>query len=252
VSPEPSGYFRLVGALPQQEQPDHPQYFEPPDPPSDVQLQAMMTTMSGSSAGMSTTDADSGASDMPASAPHEVASGTQERISRRTVIAANDDVKAAKAWPRARSKVGRAVLKNAAEIELIGASFIALIDSRIEELEQKRPNSDEAKAAVDTEIADYKDLRAQGSGFPWRNRSIFDREGRARSTWRFVIKHSEWAYLGWCGYLPSCGRWRYTSSALSVAIPGTLVGGKHVVEAIKDCTRQTGRRPAGSKKKGPA
>lgn len=57
---------------------------------------------------------------------------------------------------RARTKVGRSVLENAADIELIGASFIALIDRRIEELEQRRPNSDDSKAANDSKIAKFQ------------------------------------------------------------------------------------------------
>jgi hypothetical protein len=66
---------------------------------------------------------------------------------------------------RARTKIGRAVLKNAAEIDLIGASFIALIDTRIESLRQTPPNSHEARAAVEAAISDYQDLKARVEAF---------------------------------------------------------------------------------------
>jgi hypothetical protein len=87
------------------------------------------------------------------------------QTSTRGRVSVEANAKTGKARPRARTKVGRSVLKNAAEIELIGASFIALIDSRIEELQQKRPNSDEGKAAIESEIAGCDDLRGRVEAF---------------------------------------------------------------------------------------
>jgi hypothetical protein len=52
--------------------------------------------------------------------------------------------------------VGR-YAKNAADIAALGASFIALIDSKLGEVCQ-RPNSEEVKAAVKNEMAAYEDL----------------------------------------------------------------------------------------------
>lgn len=46
----------------------------------------------------------------------------------------------------ARTKVGGVILKNSAEIGLIGASFIELIDERLASLRLERPNSPEAIA----------------------------------------------------------------------------------------------------------
>jgi hypothetical protein len=75
--------------------------------------------------------------------------------------------KSAKARRATSTKIGKAVLKNGAQIELIGLSFIALIDSRIESLrqEQGRLNSEESQAAIDRAILDWEELKHKVEAF---------------------------------------------------------------------------------------
>jgi hypothetical protein len=167
---EPPIEMRLssLGAT-QQGQPDHPQpstspsVQDQPASPSVVQLQRRATMMTGGSAGMTVADATStSTSDPPA--PHVAPPEARVvQIRTRSRVSAEGSVKKAKSR-RARTKVGRAVLKNAGEIKLIGTCLIGLIDDRLESL-QTPQNSDQARAAVEAAIADYEDLRARVEAF---------------------------------------------------------------------------------------
>ncbi len=92
-------------------------------------------------------------------------------------MSAEPGPKAVKAPPAARTKIGRAVLKNSAEIDLIGVSVIALIDSKIDSLrqEQERLNSDESRAAIDRAILDGRtsNVRSKRSVRRHRNLPLF-------------------------------------------------------------------------------
>jgi hypothetical protein len=90
---------------------------------------------------------------------------SQTRRTGSGSLSVNATVKRAKGRRSARTTVGRAVLKNAAEIELIGASFLLLIDHRIELLRQVPRNSDQARAADEAMIAEYEDLRRRVEAF---------------------------------------------------------------------------------------
>jgi hypothetical protein len=68
--------------------------------------------------------------------------------------------------PSTRTAIGRAALKNRVVIDLIGLSFIHLIDDRLASLRQEPPkNSDEARAAIEAAIADYEDLKRRIEAF---------------------------------------------------------------------------------------
>ena len=62
---------------------------------------------------------------------------------------------------RARTAIGRAVLKNKLAIHFLAALFFDSINERLEALRQGRSNSDEAAA----EIAEYEDLKRKIKAF---------------------------------------------------------------------------------------
>jgi hypothetical protein len=157
--------------------------------------------------------------------------------------------KPAKGRPRARTKVGRSVLKNTADIELIGASFIALIDSRIEELGQKRPNSDEAKASVDSEIAGCKDLRRRVEAFLGVATQFSTEKAEEKVVVNATTSLAEGIGKWWSkDHVRICDRTFQlglfgvgvvicslagAGGILSAAIPGAMLGGKPVADVIK-------------------
>jgi hypothetical protein len=190
----------------------------------------------------------------PPSAPRVAPLEGQVHISTRARVSVEASVKTAKARPRARTKVGRSVLKNAAEIELIGASFIALIDSRIEELQQKRPNSDEAKAAVGIEIAGCEDLKRRVQAFLGAAAQFSTEKAEEKvvvnattsvaegiGTW-WSKKHvqicDQTFQLGLFGVGVAICSLAGAGGVLSVAIPGVISGGKPVADVIKAYLRQ--------------
>ncbi len=170
--------------------------------------------------------------------------------------------KTAKARPAASTDVGKSVLKNAAEIDLFGASLVIQIDQRLELLRQERIrlNSDESRASVDRAISDWDDLKHKIESF-LKAASQFAANKTADSavkqkTVSLVDGIRDWlskrhlqicdkafdkalqvgdvglfgAVLGMCllaGAEPN----------LSVAIPAAWFGGKPVVEAIKACLK---------------
>jgi hypothetical protein len=161
---------------------------------------------------------------------------------------------AAKGRSPAHTEVGRAVLKNEAEIALIGASFIALIDSKIEELRQRRPNSDEGKAAVEHEIADYEDLKHRvkaflgvAAQFPTANAG---EKAVVSATTSFAEGIGKWwskdhkqicnqtFQLGLFGVAVTICSIAGAGGILSAAIPGAMLGGKPVADVIKACLKR--------------
>ena len=110
--------------------------------------------------------------DANAPAPHVVALEARSsagRFSGRAslTMTVTPGPKAVKARSAARTKIGKAVLKNSAEIDLIGVSVIALMDGKIESLrqEQERLNSEESRAAIDRAILDWEDLKRKVEAF---------------------------------------------------------------------------------------
>jgi hypothetical protein len=67
---------------------------------------------------------------------------------------------------RARTVIGRALLKNIADIDVLAQSLIHLIDERIDELKHAvPPNEPEACEAHHNAIADYEKLRERVEAF---------------------------------------------------------------------------------------
>jgi hypothetical protein len=155
----------------------------------------------------------------------------------------------AKGGRSARTKVGRAVLKNAGDIALIGASFIALIDSRLEKLREERPNSDEAKAAVKREIEDCEDLKQRVEAFLGAASEFSTKEIEERSVINATTSVAEGIGRWWsknhpriCDQAFQMGLFGVgvvmcslagAGGPLSALIPGAMVGGKSVAAAVK-------------------
>jgi hypothetical protein len=158
-------------------------------------------------------------------------------------------VKRAKGRRSARTVVGRSVLKNTVKIEETGAVFIALLEGAIEELQRKRPNSDEGKAAVKNEIAECEDLKRRVEAFLATASQFSAEKAKETSVVKTTLSLQEgiadwWtkdhreicdltfrfglfgAGLGLCVLAGAGG-------PLSALIPGAMFGGKPVVEAIK-------------------
>jgi hypothetical protein len=149
----------------------------------------------------------------------------------------------------ARTAIGTAVLKNLVEIELIGASFIRLIDVRLESLQRERPNSGEACTARDEAIADYQDLRNRIEAF-LRDASRFaakkvEEEPVVKTGTSLAAGIGNWwsrRHVQICDKSFDIGLFGIgfsmcllggVDAKLAAAIPGAMVGGKPVVDVIK-------------------
>ncbi len=167
-------------------------------------------------------------------------------------------VKRVKGRRSARTTVGRSVLKNAAQIELTGASLVLQIDQRLESLRQERErlNSEESQAAVDAAISDWDDLRrrveaflettskfvaAQTTEATVNQKTLSLTEG-VRAWWskrhvqicdKVFDKALAVSDVGLFGTVLGLCFWVGAEPNLSVAIPGAWFGGKPVVEVIK-------------------
>jgi hypothetical protein len=144
-----------------------------------------------------------------------------------------------------QTAVGRAVLRNSAEIDLIGASFLLLIDCRLDALHHERSNSDEAHEA----IASLEDLKVKVKAFLSAASQFVAEETEealvVESTNSFAGGIANWwsernvsiCDASWGMALFGIGVGicflAGASGPLAVVIPGAMVGGKPVVEVIK-------------------
>jgi hypothetical protein len=162
--------------------------------------------------------------------------------------------KTAKARRSPRTTVGKSVIKNDADIELIGKSFIALIDSRIEELGQQRPNSDERRTAVESEIANYADLKRRVEAFLGAASQFSAKKVKetavVNATTSFAEGIGNWwtkrhvqicdqaFQLGLFGIGVTICSLAGAGGMLSAAIPGAMLGGKPVADVVNACLKR--------------
>jgi hypothetical protein len=140
--------------------------------------------------------------------------------------------------PVVRTVVGKAVVLNFADIELLGWAFVGLLHERIETLKAALPNSDEAKA----QIEELEDLKRRVEAF-LNSASQFvtdkaDEQAVVTTHLSFVDglkniwtrRHLQIADMTLFGIgVAIC----QMAAPMSVAVSGALVGGKTVVDAIK-------------------
>jgi hypothetical protein len=160
---------------------------------------------------------------------------------------------------KARTKIGRAVLKNKGQIALFTEALLLLIDEKLTNLRGQLPNSHEATTARDEEIAEFEGLKQRLEAF--RDATFAYLTGKAKekpvaeSIKSFADRISDWwskrhvqicdkAYdmslfllgFGICSLAGAGG-------SLAVIVPGALVGGKSVSDAIKAYFQSLGPKP---------
>jgi hypothetical protein len=150
---------------------------------------------------------------------------------------------------RPRTKIGRFVVANQDQIVLSTTAILLLIDEKLAFVRERRPNSDDAKAALRQEIARFELLRQQVDEFRIATRMFARREAReaaiVQSTKTFMEGIQSWwtkshqqicdRSLDMALFLSSVGVCSLAGAGgpLSVVVSGALVGGKPVVDAIK-------------------
>jgi hypothetical protein len=156
---------------------------------------------------------------------------------------------ARKSRQTASTAIGRAVLKNRVEIDLIGISFILLIDERLESLRSELPNSDEALAARDSAIASCEDLRRRVEAFLGATSKFAHGKAKEASAVKaassFAAGIGDWwsrRHVQICDKAVDMGLFGIgfgmcllggVDADFAAAIPGAMVGGKPVIEVIK-------------------
>jgi hypothetical protein len=153
------------------------------------------------------------------------------------------------------------MIRNRAEIDLLGAFFLRSINERLESLRRERSNSDEAAA----EIADYEDLKQRievflDSATRFANKKATEKSA-AKAATSFADGISNWwsrRHVEICDGVFDNTRKALdiallglgvniclqagAGGALAVAIPGVILGGKPVLEAIKAiCNKSNGK-----------
>jgi hypothetical protein len=147
---------------------------------------------------------------------------------------------------RARTTIGKAVLNNRAAIDLIAASFLVLIDERLESLRQERSNSEEGSAARE-QLEDLKrGVEAfLGATSKFATAKKTKEELVVETTTSFATGIGNWwskrhvqicdrsFEMGLFGIGVTICLLAGTGGILAAAIPGAMVGGKPVVDVIK-------------------
>jgi hypothetical protein len=153
------------------------------------------------------------------------------------------------AKPEPKTAIGRAVLENAVPIEILAFSFLNAIQEKIDELREKLPNSDEGQDAVKHEIARCEELKRRVEEFLHSSQQFSNNQetetALVTSTTTLANGIANWwheDHVGICRKtldisLFSAGVtlcWLAGAGGeLAAIIPGVLVGGGKMVEAIK-------------------
>jgi hypothetical protein len=149
----------------------------------------------------------------------------------------------------ARTKIGAAVLQNEDAINLLAASFLSFIEDKLSTLQQTPPNSEEAKAILAQEIADYEDLKRRIEAFltaaALYSANHDTETAVVESTVSFAEGLSNWwtkKHIQICDKAYDVGLFTLGAGVcwlagaggeLAAIVPGVLVGGKPVVEVLK-------------------
>jgi hypothetical protein len=143
----------------------------------------------------------------------------------------------------ASTTIAVTVLRNRAEIDLLAASFLVLIEDRLEALRQERSNSDEAAAL----ITDYEDLKSRVEAFLARASQFAEKKTTESAVVAATTSFADGIGNFWskhhvqiCSKAYDMGLFgigvaisSLAGNPLAIAIPGVIVGGKPVLEAIK-------------------
>ena len=192
---------------------------------------------------------DASATSAAGTVPVEIRTGGALESGAPKIDAPTLREKKATRTPRARTTIGKALLKNRAVIELIAASFTLLIDEKLDALRQQRSNSDEAHQ----EIAGYEELKRKvdefigaASGFAIKKTTEPEIVKKTTSLAAGIGKWWSESHVSFCEKAANIGLLGIgvaicslagASSNLAVAVPAVMVGGKPIVDAIKGALR---------------
>jgi len=159
--------------------------------------------------------------------------------------------KATKAAPedKARTKVGKAILRNEKDILIALAALELLIDEKLNALKDHFPNSDEAIAQKNAELSDYEKLRARVDEVKGALQKFLAGDSSETKTAKSVKTFTEGVQEFWttshqyvCQSTYNMGLFATAVGVCSLAgaggkmavgVSAAMVGGKSVVDAIK-------------------
>jgi hypothetical protein len=149
----------------------------------------------------------------------------------------------------ARTSIGTAVLQNRGSIELVSLSFSSFIEDKLSTLRQAPPNSAEARAVRAQEIAEYEELKRRFEAFLAATAEFSADADQEKAVVETTTSFSEGLSYWWTKrHVQICeksfGLGLFTlgaavcslagaSGVLAAIVPGVLVGGKSVVDALK-------------------
>jgi hypothetical protein len=156
-----------------------------------------------------------------------------------------------------QTQIGRAVLKNKAQIVFSIEPLLVLIDQKIAALREERPNSDEAHAKRDEAIAQYEDLKSRLEGLRAAASNYNGGKAEEKSVVSQVKSFADGVSAWWTKHHTHICEKAYDAAlfsgcvgvcwlagsggALAVAVSAALVGGKPIVDALKALPKRFGK-----------
>jgi hypothetical protein len=156
--------------------------------------------------------------------------------------------------PLASTAIGRTVRQNEVTIGWLAETLLLLIDEKLKALREALPNSDAARQGRDQEIADYERLKEKIQAFlnAVKNFSLdHDQEPAVVNTTTSLEQGiSSWwkkDHIQICRKAFDMGLFTLglsicvmagSGGALAAIVPGILVGGRPVVEALKAWSKE--------------
>jgi hypothetical protein len=183
------------------------------------------------------------------SAPLAASSSARATGNAEMTLTPSESPAPARAARTTRTAIGQAVLQNQLSIELIASSLVLFIDEKLSLLLQTPPNSDDARAIRDQEIADCEELKRKVELFlSSAGQFAFDEtkeDAVVESTTSIAEGIGAWwhkCHVQICGDVFKMGLFTLGLSLCSLAgsggvlaaiVPGVLVGGKPVADVLK-------------------
>lgn len=156
-----------------------------------------------------------------------------------------------------RTEIGKAIASNNHHILLNIEPLFALIEKRIAELHDERPNSQEARSIRDNEITELEDikkqlvaLRAVSRDFPLGRREEEAAVGTAVTFTKGVMNWWSKSHVKICDNVTAAGLFVGcvgicslvgSGGPITVALSAALVGGKPILEALKSLPKKVSK-----------
>jgi hypothetical protein len=158
--------------------------------------------------------------------------------------------------PRAQTAIGRALLRNTAEIDVLAISLVGSINEWLASLKNERFNSDEARGANEKTINELETLRRRVEifieskvGFAAKKvseKAVVEATSELTTQTSWLVKHdSEVTRFGFFGaYLALCLLAGWPTAALAAAL---ALGGEHsskILDSIAKVLKVTNKPPS--------